>query len=97
MVYGEKMFEPVLDIPNLASFSRVGLRDEIKLTVRTIGRLSDLPRDRDVVAYCRGPYCVLAVQAVEILRSRGFSAFRLEESVDDWRAEGLPVTAGEEK
>jgi rhodanese-related sulfurtransferase len=60
-------------------------------------RLSDLPRDRDVVAYCRGPYCVLAVEAVEFLRSRGFSAFRLEESVQDWRAEGLPVAAGEER
>jgi rhodanese-related sulfurtransferase len=60
-------------------------------------RLSDLPRDRDVVAYCRGPYCVLAVQAVEILRLRGFSAFRLEEGVQDWQAEGLPVAAGEER
>ncbi len=60
-------------------------------------RLSDLPRNRDVVAYCRGPYCVLAVQAVEILRARGFSAFRLEESVQDWQAEGLPVAAGEER
>ncbi len=60
-------------------------------------RLSDLPRDRDVVAYCRGPYCVLAVEAVEFLRSRGFSAFRLEESVQDWRAQGLPVVAGEER
>jgi len=60
-------------------------------------RLSDLPRDRDVVAYCRGPYCVLAVEAVEFLRSRGFSAFRLEESVQDWRAEGLPVAVGEER
>ena len=60
-------------------------------------RLSDLPQDRDVVAYCRGPYCVLAVEAVELLRSRGFSAFRLEESVQDWRAEGLPVAVGEER
>ena len=60
-------------------------------------RLSDLPRDREVVAYCRGPYCVLAVEAVEILRSRGFSAFRLEENVQDWREEGLPVAIGEER
>ncbi|MBP1598522.1 MAG: Transcriptional regulator, ArsR family [Acidobacteria bacterium] len=60
-------------------------------------RLSDLPRDREVVAYCRGPYCVLAVEAVEILRSRGFSAFRLEENVQDWREEGLPVATGEER
>lgn len=60
-------------------------------------RLSNLPRDRDVVAYCRGPYCVLAVEAVEMLRARGFSAFRLEQGVQDWRAEGLPVLAGEER
>jgi rhodanese-related sulfurtransferase len=59
-------------------------------------RLSDLPRERDIVAYCRGPYCVLAVEAVEMLRARGFSAFRLEQSVQDWRAEGLPVLVGEE-
>jgi rhodanese-related sulfurtransferase len=60
-------------------------------------RLSDLPRKRDIVAYCRGPYCVLAVEAVEMLRARGFSAFRLEQSVQDWRAEGLPVLVGEER
>jgi rhodanese-related sulfurtransferase len=60
-------------------------------------RLSDLPRDRDIVAYCRGPYCVLAVEAVELLRARGFSAIRLEQGVQDWRAEGLPVFAGEER
>ena len=58
-------------------------------------RLSDLPRERDIVAYCRGPYCVLAVEAVELLRARGFRAFRMEQGVQDWRAEGLPVLAGE--
>ena len=60
-------------------------------------RLADLPRERDIVAYCRGPYCVLAVEAVELLRARGFRAFRLEQGVQDWRAEGLPVFAGEER
>lgn len=60
-------------------------------------RLSDLPQKRDIVAYCRGPYCVLAVEAVELLRARGFSAFRLEQGVQDWRAEGLPVSAGDER
>ncbi len=59
-------------------------------------RLSDLPRDREIVAYCRGPYCVLAVEAVEMLRAHGFSAFRLEESVQDCREEGVPVAFGEE-
>jgi rhodanese-related sulfurtransferase/predicted transcriptional regulator len=60
-------------------------------------RLSDLPPKRDIVAYCRGPYCVLAVEAVEMLRARGFSAFRLQQSVQDWRAEGLPVLVGDER
>lgn len=54
-------------------------------------RLAELPHDREVVAYCRGPYCVLAVQAVEVLRAKGFRAIRMEEGVPDWRARGLPV------
>jgi rhodanese-related sulfurtransferase/DNA-binding transcriptional ArsR family regulator len=58
-------------------------------------RLAELPRDQDIVAYCRGPYCVLAVQAVELLRERGFRAVRLEDGVSDWRAHGLPVVVGE--
>jgi rhodanese-related sulfurtransferase/DNA-binding transcriptional ArsR family regulator len=54
-------------------------------------RLSELPRDRQIVAYCRGPYCVLAVSAVETLRRHGFDAIRAPESVQDWRALGVPV------
>lgn len=56
-------------------------------------RLSDLPRNREVVAYCRGPYCVLAVEAVKLLRRRGFKALRLEEGILDWSALGLPLEA----
>jgi rhodanese-related sulfurtransferase len=56
--------------------------------------LSKLPKDQEVVAYCRGPYCVLAVQAVEMLREQGFEAIRLEEGIQDWRAMGLPVETG---
>ncbi len=59
-------------------------------------RLSDLPRNKDVVAYCRGPFCVLAKEAVEMLRSNGFRASRLEDSVHDWQARGLPIAVGEE-
>ncbi|NIM52654.1 MAG: metalloregulator ArsR/SmtB family transcription factor [Gemmatimonadales bacterium] len=58
-------------------------------------RLEDLPRDRDVVAYCRGPYCVLAAEAVDRLRAHGFNATRLEEGVPDWQARGFPVARGE--
>lgn len=59
-------------------------------------RLSELPRDQEIVAYCRGPYCVLSIRAVEILRSHGFNAVRLEEGVQDLRAMGFPVDLGEE-
>jgi len=54
-------------------------------------RLGDMPRDRRIVAYCRGPYCVLAMQAVDRLRDLGFDAFRLADGVSDWKSQGLPV------
>lgn len=54
-------------------------------------RLGELPRDREVVAYCRGPYCVLAIEAVRVLRAEGFHAVRLETGPPDWRALGLPL------
>jgi len=58
--------------------------------------LAKLPDDQEIVAYCRGPYCVLAVKAVEVLRAKGFNAIRLEESVQDWRAMGLSIEVGSE-
>jgi rhodanese-related sulfurtransferase/DNA-binding transcriptional ArsR family regulator len=54
-------------------------------------RVSELPGDREIVAYCRGPYCVFAADAVEILRKHGFRAVRIESGVPEWRALGLPV------
>ncbi len=57
-------------------------------------RLGELPRSRNIVAYCRGPYCVMAVDAVELLRRRGFKAYRMEQGVLDWRARGLRVETG---
>jgi rhodanese-related sulfurtransferase len=59
-------------------------------------RMSKLPRDQEIVAYCRGPYCVLAIQAVEMLRSKGFNAVRLEEGIQDLRAMGFPIALDEE-
>jgi rhodanese-related sulfurtransferase len=59
-------------------------------------RLKELPKDREVVAYCRGPYCVMAVEAVELLRKKGFKAHRLEQGVVDWRARGWRVEAERE-
>ena len=57
--------------------------------------ISELPQDQEIVAYCRGPYCVLAVEAVEKLRARGFQAVRLEDSIQDWRSRGFQVAVGE--
>jgi len=56
-------------------------------------RLSELPADREVIAYCRGPYCVLSFEAVAALRARGYLARRLEDGYPEWKAAGLPVEA----
>jgi rhodanese-related sulfurtransferase len=53
--------------------------------------LQTLPRDREVVAYCRGPYCVFSDEAVTFLRARGYMAYRLRQGLPDWRAAGMPV------
>ncbi len=58
--------------------------------------LARLPKRAEIVAYCRGPYCVLAPQAVERLRARGFRARRLADGLPEWRLAGLPVAAGQE-
>lgn len=60
-------------------------------------RLSELPRDKEIVAYCRGPYCVLAVKAVEMLRERGYEAVRLEDGVQEWLEHGLPIETSTSK
>jgi DNA-binding transcriptional ArsR family regulator len=59
-------------------------------------RLTRLPRKKDIVAYCRGPYCMFAVDAVRIMRSGGLKAFRLDLSIHDWADMGLPLAIGAE-
>lgn len=54
-------------------------------------RLSELPGDQEIVAYCRGPYCVLSFEAVAALRARGFNVRRLEDGYPEWKAAGLAV------
>jgi rhodanese-related sulfurtransferase len=55
-------------------------------------RIAELPKDVPVVAYCRGPFCLMAKDAVELLRKQGYQAFHLTDGVAEWRARGLPVT-----
>lgn len=57
-------------------------------------RLKELPKDKEYVAYCRGPYCVYADQAVELLQAKGRRARRLLEGFPEWRAAGLPIETG---
>jgi len=59
-------------------------------------RLSGLPRDAEIVAYCRGPYCVLAPQALELLHRHGFRARRLDGGLPEWRQDGRKVAVGKE-
>lgn len=54
-------------------------------------RLSELPRDQEIIAYCRGPYCVLSFQAVQALRARGYTARRFKEGFPEWKAASRPV------
>lgn len=59
-------------------------------------RLSEIPSDRPVIAYCRGPFCVFAGEAVRALRRHGYAAERMEEGLPDWRLAGHPVATGDE-
>jgi rhodanese-related sulfurtransferase/DNA-binding transcriptional ArsR family regulator len=58
--------------------------------------LARLPKRTEIIAYCRGPYCVLAPQAVERLRAKGYKARRLADGFPEWRLAGMPVAVGEE-
>ena len=53
--------------------------------------LSDLPRDRDIVAYCRGRYCVMSLDAIDVLREHGFTAVRLDDGIVEWKARGWAI------
>jgi rhodanese-related sulfurtransferase len=57
-------------------------------------RLQEIPLDVPVVAYCRGPYCVFADEAVRLLRKQGIEARRMDLGFPDWQAAGLPVESG---
>jgi rhodanese-related sulfurtransferase len=57
-------------------------------------RIARLPRGRDIVAYCRGPYCVMAPRGVDLLRAHGLPARRLEDGLPEWRLAGYPVAVG---
>jgi len=85
----------LLDVRPADEFAAGHLRGARNVPLAELPKaLRGLPRDRQIVAYCRGPYCVLAPEAVALLRRRGFAARRLEVGYPEARGAGLPVTAG---
>lgn len=85
----------VLDVRPREEYAAGHLADALSIPLAELGqRLSELPKGRLVVAYCRGPYCVLAAEAVRLLRERGVDAARLSEGYPEWAAAGLPVASG---
>jgi rhodanese-related sulfurtransferase/DNA-binding transcriptional ArsR family regulator len=83
----------VLDVRPTAEHAAGHLPGAISIPVGELHRrLAELPRDREVVAYCRGPYCAFAHEAVAVLREAGLSARRLEDGLPEWEAAGLAVT-----
>ena len=85
----------LIDVRPAEEFAQGHLPGALNLPLAELGRRARLlPRRRAVVAYCRGPYCMLSYEAVARLRRRGFTALRLEDGVPEWRARGLPVERG---
>ncbi len=82
----------VLDVRPSEEYQAGHLPGAVNIPLAEIeGRLGKLPKNKEIVAYCRGPYCVLAFEAVKLLRQRGFKARRLQAGLPEWRTAGLPV------
>lgn len=85
----------VLDVRPADEFAAGHLPKAVNIPLRELTqRLREIPKGRTVIAYCRGPYCVLAYEAVALLRDRGFKVQRLEDGFPEWNAAGLPIESG---
>lgn len=85
----------LLDVRPVEEYRAGHLPEAVSVPAETLPEIIGLlPRDKTIVAYCRGPYCVFAAEAVAILRREGFHAFHLADGVLEWRTAGLPVEIG---
>ena len=85
----------ILDVRPEDEFALGHLPGALNIPLRELeARLGELHPKQEIVAYCRGPYCVLSYEAVAKLRARGFRVRRLEDGLPEWRAAGMPVVAG---
>jgi len=86
----------VLDVRPVEEYNAAHIPGSLSIPLKELKlHLAELPRDQEIVAYCRGPFCVLSVQAVEMLRAQGFNAVRLEEGIQDLQAMGFPIAEGQ--
>jgi ArsR family transcriptional regulator len=82
----------VLDVRPPEEYAAGHLPGAVNLPIKELeARLASLPKRKEIVAYCRGPYCLMSFEAVKKLRTRGFRARRLIDGFPEWRAAGLPV------
>ena len=82
----------VLDVRPPEEFEAGHVPGAVNIPVEQLGkRLRELPRGKEVVAYCRGAFCLMSFDAVEMLRRKGFKARRLQDGMPEWRSAGLPV------
>jgi len=85
----------LLDVRPDDEYRQGHLPGAVNIAVKDLDRrLSELPGEGEIVAYCRGPYCVLSFEAVKILRARGYKIRRLEDGYPEWKAAGLPIEEG---
>jgi ArsR family transcriptional regulator len=85
----------ILDVRPEDEFALGHLPGALNIPLRELeARLGEMDLKQEIVAYCRGPYCVLSYEAVAQLRAHGFKVRRLEDGLPEWRAAGLPVIAG---
>ena len=82
----------VIDVRPRDEYESAHLPFAISLPLEELkSKLKQLPKDKEIVAYCRGPFCLMAVEAVQLLKRQGFKAVRLDDGVSEWRSAGLPV------
>lgn len=85
----------ILDVRPPEEFSASHLPGAINIPIHELEkRLKELPKRKEVIAYCRGPYCLMSYDAVSLLRKKGMKARRLEAGLPEWRSAGLPIEQG---
>jgi rhodanese-related sulfurtransferase len=88
----------VLDVRPVEEYQAGHIPGALSIPIDELNRrIDELPKHQEIIAYCRGPYCLFATRAVELLRRRGFTAHRFREGMPEWKAAGLPLDVGQDR